>query len=229
MSYILEALKKSQAERQLGELPSIHAPQVQLHPAPVAGGARRLPLWLGLGAACIAAIGLWLWQPWQAAVPVAAPLAAAVPAPVAAVAPAPAPVVAAPVAVPAPAPVVAAAPAPVVARPVPAPVSMPEPAPVQPAPVAKAAPVPAAPVPAAVPVEEIIPGLRDLPEPIQRQIPAIALGGYIYSKDPADRLLLIDKVQRHEGEEVAPGLVLDKLQPKAAIFSFRGYRYRVPY
>ena len=99
----------------------------------------------------------------------------------------------------------------------------------QPAPVAKAAPVPAAPVPAAVPVEEIIPGLRDLPEPIQRQIPAIALGGYIYSKDPADRLLLIDKVLRHEGEEVAPGLVLDKLQPKAAIFSFRGYRYRVPY
>ena len=227
MSYILEALKKSQAERQLGELPSIHAPQVQLHPAPAAGGARRLPLWLGLGAACIGAIGLWLWQPWQAAVPVAAPLAAAVPAPVAAVAPAP--VVAAPVAVPAPVPVVAAAPAPVIARPVPVPVSMPEPAPVQPAPVAKAAPVPAAPVPAAVPVEEIIPGLRDLPEPIQRQIPAIALGGYIYSKDPADRLLLIDKVLRHEGEEVAPGLVLDKLQPKAAIFSFRGYRYRVPY
>ena len=232
MSYILEALKKSQAERQLGELPSIHAPQVQLHPAPAAGGARRLPLWLGLGAACIGAIGLWLWQPWQprqAAVPVAAPLAATVPAPVAAVAPAPTPVLAAPVAVPAPAPVVAAAPAPVVARPVPAPVSVPAPAPVQPAPVAKAAPVPAAPVPAAAAVEEVIPGLRDLPEPIQRQIPAIALGGYIYSKDPADRLLLIDKVLRHEGEEVAPGLVLDKLQPKAAIFSFRGYRYRVPY
>jgi len=227
MSYILEALKKSQAERQLGELPSIHAPQVPLHPAPVAGGARRLPLWLGLGTAGIAAIGLWLWQPWQAAAPVAAPVAAAVPAPVAAVVPAP--VVAAPVVVPAPAPVIAAAPAPVIARAAPAPVSVPEPAPVQPAPVAKAAPVPAAPVPAAAPVEEVMPGLRDLPEPIQRQIPAIALGGYIYSKDPADRLLLIDKVLRHEGEEVAPGLVLDKLQPKAAIFSFKGYRYRVPY
>ncbi|MCM2566400.1 general secretion pathway protein GspB [Janthinobacterium sp. GK] len=71
--------------------------------------------------------------------------------------------------------------------------------------------------------------MRDLPEPIQRQIPAIAIGGYIYSKNPADRLLLIDKVLRHEGEELAPGLVLEKLQPKAAIFSFKGYRYRVPY
>nr|WP_229257537.1 general secretion pathway protein GspB [Duganella callida] len=55
------------------------------------------------------------------------------------------------------------------------------------------------------------------------------MGGYIYSKNPADRVLLIDKVLRHEGEEVAPGLLLEKLQPKEAVFSFKGYRYRVPY
>ncbi|MBC7860491.1 MAG: general secretion pathway protein GspB, partial [Burkholderiaceae bacterium] len=77
--------------------------------------------------------------------------------------------------------------------------------------------------------EESVGGVRDLPEPIQRQIPALALGGYIYSRDPAERLLLIDKVLRHEGEEVAPGVTLEKLQPKAAVFSFKGYRYRVPY
>ena len=68
-----------------------------------------------------------------------------------------------------------------------------------------------------------------MPEPIQREIPAISLGGYIYSKNPADRLLLIDKVLRHEGEELAPGLVLEKLLPKAAVFNYRGYRYRVAY
>ena len=92
------------------------------------------------------------------------------------------------------------------------------------------APAPAVPVPAAAAAaEDTVPGMRDLPEPIQRQIPPVAIGGYIYSKNPADRLLLIDKVLRHEGEELAPGLVLEKLQPKAAIFSFKGYRYRVPY
>jgi general secretion pathway protein B len=68
-----------------------------------------------------------------------------------------------------------------------------------------------------------------LPEPIQRQIPAIAIGGYIYSKNPADRLLLIDKALRREGDELAPGLMLEKLQPTSAIFSYRGYRYLVPY
>ena len=226
MSYILEALKKSQAERQLGELPSIHAPQVQLHGGAAASGARRGPVWLALGGilVAVAAALLW-WQPWQA--------------------PAPSPVPAAALAAAAPPPASAPVPAPLpVAAPVPAapamPVPLPEPKPVPkaqaqreapPAPAGAAAPVMplpavAAPAPAA---DESVPGMRDLPEPIQRQIPPIALGGYIYSKNPADRLLLIDKVLRHEGEEVAPGLVLEKLQPKGAIFSFKGYRYRVPY
>ncbi|HEY0588290.1 MAG TPA: general secretion pathway protein GspB, partial [Pseudoduganella sp.] len=93
--------------------------------------------------------------------------------------------------------------------------------------IAQAAPV-AAPPAAPAPAEEQVQFLRELPEPIQRAIPQITLGGYMYSKNPADRLLLIDKVLRKEGEEVAPGLILDKLQPKQAIFSFRGYRYRVP-
>jgi general secretion pathway protein B len=34
---------------------------------------------------------------------------------------------------------------------------------------------------------------------------------------------------RHEGEEVAPGLVLEKLQPKGAVMNYKGYRYRVAY
>ncbi|MEF2267399.1 general secretion pathway protein GspB [Janthinobacterium sp. LS2A] len=224
MSYILEALKKSQAERQLGELPSIHAPQVQLHDGAASGAASRAPVWLTLGGVAVAvAAALLLWQPWQAAAtaPEAAPavLAQAVPAPVPAAVP-PAVSVPAPVAVPVPVP-----PAPTIApvqhaRPVAEPKQEP------PVPV----PAPAVPVPApAAAAEETVPGMRDLPEPIQRQIPPVAIGGYIYSKNPADRLLLIDKALRHEGEELAPGLVLEKLQPKAAIFSFKGYRYRVPY
>lgn len=234
MSYILEALKKSQAERQLGELPSIHAPQVQLQGGMAASSARRGPVWLALGGItlAVAAALLW-WQPWQAPAPVPAPvpvLAAVVPPPTPpAAAPKPvpqaiaAPVVAAAVTAPAaaPAPLPGAKPAPQREAP-PAPAVVPAPA--------MPAPVPAPAVPAPAPAgDEAVPGMRDLPEPIQRQIPPIAIGGYIYSKNPADRLLLIDKVLRHEGEELAPGLVLEKLQPKAAIFSFKGYRYRVPY
>ena len=229
MSYILEALKKSQAERQLGELPSIHAPQVQLHDGAASASARRTPVWLALGGVAVAvAAALLLWQPWQA--DAAAPAAAAVvPAVLAQAVPAPLPVAAPPAAV-APAPVAAFVPPAATAAPVhhARPVAEPkQETPGQAVSPPVAVPAPAVPPPPAA--EESVPGMRDLPEPIQRQIPAIAIGGYIYSKNPAERLLLIDKVLRHEGEELAPGLVLEKLQPKAAIFSFKGYRYRVPY
>lgn len=232
MSYILEALKKSQAERQLGELPSIHAPQVQLHDGAASASARRMPVWLALGGLTVAvAAALLLWQPWQAA----ATAPALTPAVLAQAVPAPMPVAvppAVPVPVPAPAPVtqVTSVPPAATAAPVHHARSVAEPK--QETPGQAVSPPVAAPAPAVPPTpaaEESVPGMRDLPEPIQRQIPAIAIGGYIYSKNPADRLLLIDKVLRHEGEELAPGLVLEKLQPKAAIFSFKGYRYRVPY
>ena len=229
MSYILEALKKSQAERQLGELPSIHAPQVQLHDGAASASARRTPVWLALGGVAVTvAAALLLWQPWQA--DAAAPAAAAVvPAVLAQAVPAPLPVAAPPAAV-TPAPVAAFVPPAATAAPVhhARPVAEPK----QETPGQAVSPPVAAPAPAVPPTpaaEESVPGMRDLPEPIQRQIPAIAIGGYIYSKNPADRLLLIDKVLRHEGEELAPGLVLEKLQPKAAVFNFKGYRYRVPY
>jgi len=232
MSYILEALKKSQAERQLGELPSIHAPQVQLHDGAASASARRTPVWLALGGMTVAvAAALLLWQPWQAA----ATAPALTPAVLAQAVPAPMPVVvppAVPVPVPAPAPVMQVTPVPPAATAAPVHHARPVAEPKQETPGQAVSPPVAAPAPAVPPTpaaEESVPGMRDLPEPIQRQIPAIAIGGYIYSKNPADRLLLIDKVLRHEGEELGPGLVLEKLQPKAAIFSFKGYRYRVPY
>ena len=192
MSYILEALKKAQAERQLGALPTIHAPAMQDQ---AAGARYGKPLRLALGLtilAVLASLALLWRQPWQrAAAPLPAPL------PVVAVALPPAPQPRAPVAPAAPR-LVAKAPAPVSAPP-------------------------------AAATEDPVLSLRELPEPIQRQIAPLAIGGYIYSKNPADRLLLIDKVLRHEGEELAPGLTLEKLQPKSAIFNFNGYRYRVPY
>ncbi|MGW8391074.1 general secretion pathway protein GspB [Pseudoduganella sp. HUAS MS19] len=271
MSYILEALKKAQAERQIGSTPTIHAPT--LASAPVGQGARgkRAPVIVAmvLMAAAIAGLATMLVrqqpgasQPAAAIAPAAvgqAPVpAAAAPAPVAA-APAasvannaaPAATAAAPSTAPAatgqpilPQPTATTAQAraaeaptaqrgsvsqPTGPRPAGARVAeAPQPAPQKQAVNATlgAGMAPASPPPA--PMEEQVQSLRELPEPIQRAIPQVTLGGYMYSKNPADRLLLIDKVLRKEGEEVAPGLILDKLQPKQAIFSFRGYRYRVP-
>lgn len=233
MSYILEALKKAQTERQLGTAPSIHT-----MPIPTAVNERstndRVPMLMAAGGVLLAlAAGVMWWR--QASTP-AAPAPAAVLAAAPAVAPA---VIVVPPSPPAPEP--AAAPLP---KSVPAPVT---PAPRQqastnaqlPAVSAPAAALPAAkpaPKPAPQPVqvadaapEENLPFATQLPEQIQRELPKLAFGGYMYSKNPADRLLLIDNVLRHEGQEVSPGLVLEQLQPRAAVMNYRGTRYRVAF
>ena len=271
MSYILEALKKAQAERQLGSAPTIHAPPAG---APVAhgGAASRKPLFVGLGAGAlvVAAGALLLWRQHPdapAPVAVSAPAPASVPV-VPAVAQSPAaPVARVPerpaetLALSAPPPAPAAEPEPAAARaqepsrasvaqggrgaapapaPAPAPASesaagrVPEPSRARKADavrVATAADV-AAPAPAAARTpapEDNLPFLQQLPDAQQRDIPRVTFGGYMYSANPADRLLLVDKALRHEGEEVAPGLVLEKLLPKAAVMNYRGLRYRVAY
>jgi general secretion pathway protein B len=92
--------------------------------------------------------------------------------------------------------------------------------------VAEAPPVARAPEPIA---EESLRTLQQLPEAIQREVPKVSVGGYIYSPNPSERLLLVDKMLRREGEELAPGLVLERLMPKHAVMNYRGTRYRVGY
>ena len=224
MSYILEALKKAQAERQLGTSPTLHAPTLHGAEQTDVGGRLKKPLVLAMlaMAAVIAVLLVIVLRPArQVAQPAQlATMPAASPATVMAGPPPAAIAASTATATPLPAPVAA----------LPPPVATLSPAALAPA-SASVPPVVAvanAAKPGAAPEEPIV-NQRDLPEPIQRSIPQIAVGGYIYSKNPADRLLLIDKVLRHEGEEVAPGLLLEKLQPKEAVFSFKGYRYRVPY
>jgi len=299
MSYILEALKKAQAERQLGSAPDIHAPAPSHVPTPAAGASRK-PLLLGLSAGIVIAgiAGVLAWRA-QAPAPQVAVLASpaqetgevatsagpagaaaragsAVPAPMASPGAAlPAPVTTAPVsAIPvAPRELPAQAPAPrqagnavadatpparpasaaapgagEAARPrasaqrdgAPAPAARGAAAPATPAdtgaqavylpaPAPARAPDPAPLARAPEPVEENLRTLQQLPEAIQREVPRVSVGGYIYSPNPADRLLLVDKMLRREGEELAPGLVLERLMPKYAVMNYRGTRYRVAY
>lgn len=239
MSYILEALKKAQAERQLGNAPTIHAPAPS-YAAPASTGNRK-PLLVGLGAGALvvaAGAAFLLRQP---------PAVAPAPSPVQ-VASVVAPTVVASVQEPAPAIIVPAPVEPAADAPKPketASRARPDVA----APVAKAPrradpeppgreeaveAIPEAPRAAVLPAtqasaDDSVGPVQSLPEAVQREVPKVAFGGYIYSPNPAERLLLVDKTLRREGEEVAPGLVLERLLPKAAIMNFRGYRYRVAY
>jgi general secretion pathway protein B len=212
MSYILDALKRADAERERGAVPGLHAQQNTALAAP-APARSRLRLWLISGAVLTLssiAAGLWLWRGPASDTSLAAVQLAVV-----------APVVNAPVATP-------------VAPPPPAPVPT---VPATPAPVAPAAPTP---VPAAVPAAvaalpqpvapvaaPLVPLLSELPEDIRRQIPALVITGAVYSETPAQRLLLVNNLVLNQGGQAAPEVSLEEIRPKSSVFSFRGTRFRV--
>lgn len=70
---------------------------------------------------------------------------------------------------------------------------------------------------------------RELPEQIQREIPAFTIGGYIYSGNRADRSVLINNRLLREGDEIAPGLALEQMTQNGMVLNYKGHRYRRSY
>ncbi|MEQ1682518.1 MAG: general secretion pathway protein GspB [Burkholderiaceae bacterium] len=229
MSYILDALRRADAERERGSVPGIHAQPAMLGEADSeAPRAARPRLWAGLAFALVllAGLGWWLWG-HDTPPPAAAPVLV-VPAP-AVVSPAPLPVPA-PVAAP---PLVAALPP----APVPAPPRAAEPVRAAPArapddKAARPAPgaAPKAPLPGvASAAEPRIYQLSELPDEIRRELPTLAVGGAMYSPNPANRMLIVNGQAFHEGDKLAPNLSLEQIRLKSAVLEYKGYRYGITY
>lgn len=198
MSYILDALRKSEQQRLQQSVPSLGQAPLTQPSAPASGRGR---LW-GLLAAALLLIGgivIGSLRPWQSAAPLPETVAAMPRVPVAeppvAVSPSP----------PAPAPAPVEAP---VEPAMPAPVASPPPPPLAVA--TPPAPPPAAPAskPAALP------------------LPPITITVHAYAASPRERLAGINGKLLQEGELIAPGLKLEKITEDGVILNFQGQRFR---
>jgi general secretion pathway protein B len=245
MSYILDALRRSQAERESGQVPGLNA---QPLPADRAGQVRRNAWapWLGAGLGlglCLAAAWWWLGPGAMPTPAVPAPTLAPAPAVAVTAAPAtplrlPAPALvsqAEPGLVPPTSPASQAAPAtargdmatrptvvsaPVVSAPV---VSAPA---VQPRPQAASAPPVTATAQPPVPPRTVT--LGELGADLRRELPPLAVGGAIWSENAARRFVLVNGQVVREGETAAPGVVLERIGPKSVLLRWREMRIEVP-
>jgi len=231
MSYILDALRKSDQQRKRGAAPTLLAGQAAAAP-------KQPPLLsYGLLAAALLGAGMligWL-RPWQAAqAPPRTELVAAkppesiprqaAPAPVAMV-PEPQLQNAAPLA---PA---ARAPAHVPAKPHPAARAKPETAVASRAAGSGAAvKAPAQGQAAGTAADagraQAVISMAELPLSIQQELPAMTITVHAYSGNPRDRLVGINNRMLHEGDEAAPGLRLEQITPDGMIFGYKGYSFR---
>ena len=220
MSYILDALRKADAERERGNVPGIHAQPMIGGSAPTAAPGTRMP-WPWIGAAALAVL-LVLAAGWLLTRGETREM----------VAPRPAPIAAAPVTSPPPVAATAAAPVPPAA-----PARVKE----EPLPVIRQTLPPAAPTPAAKAVAKPsaaassaggaarIPALAELPEEIRRQLPKVSIGASSFSKKAADRILVVNGQVLHEGDQITPDLVLQQIKLRAAVLAFKGLRYEIAY
>lgn len=240
MSYILDALRKADAERERDPSRGIHA-----QPAP--GAAHAAPRgarwgWMAAGGAgVLLAAGAYVaWFPAPAPVPAPRAMPSAPAAGFVLEAPRKPPVVTIADAVvppaPPPLPEPAAERAPAKTAAATAPKAAPATTPAAPAPAAAAAPSESPPVaaaPATAPggaaTPERIVAVGDLPADVQRELPKLAISGGVHSENAAQRMLVVGGQVKGEGAELAPGVVLEQIRARSAVLRFKGFRYSVPY
>lgn len=224
MSYILEALKKSEQERGHGSAPGIQS----VHSSGIRYSTTRSPVWpfvLMIAVAInLAALAYFIFEGRQPAAPAhTAPAAVARPAATGMAAAAPG--------VSSPAPEDSAIPALMVPAREPEPSVRPEPV-ETPAATTRAAPAASADAVTTdyasrglQPAGAYTPQRNELPAVIERQIPIMDFSAHVYSSNPRQRSIVINGRFMEEGEAVSSDLVLDEITPGGAIFDFLGYRF----
>jgi general secretion pathway protein B len=68
---------------------------------------------------------------------------------------------------------------------------------------------------------------EQLPPDIRTALPQFAIGGSVYSADPTARSLIVNGQLYRERDRLTQELSLEEIKLRAAIFSFRGYRFEV--
>lgn len=224
MSYILDALRKSDQQRQRGTTPTLLTTQ-----AAAAESRRPAYLLYGLLAAALLGVGVaigWL-QAWQQApvTPVAAPVAVKSPEPARLLVPQPLPEVSVKVEPALPLqtspPTEPAATVPIAQKDVETPrqavaAAVPTPAPEQAVKVAPAEPI----------QEPTVVTMAELPSSIQQEIPVMQVSLHAYSAKPKASLVSINNQLLRDGDTLASGLKLEQITPDGMIFSYKGYRFR---
>ena len=68
--------------------------------------------------------------------------------------------------------------------------------------------------------------LAELPLTIQQELPTLTIQLHSYSSKPANSLVSINSRLMKEGESLTPELRLEQITPDGVVFSYKGYRFQ---
>lgn len=91
-----------------------------------------------------------------------------------------------------------------------------------------AAPVRTAPPAAATPAEENLPTINDITTSGKAQLPAVHLDIHVYATAPANRFVFINMKKYREGESTAEGLLVEQIRRDDVVLNHQGTRFVLP-
>ncbi len=221
MSFILDALKKSESDRQRQSGPALFEVKV----APPRTG---LPLWaVAVAALLVVNLAIVMWMLWRHP---AARTADASMADTSAAAPAPRPAPPPQAATPAPAPPPVSLPAPAASPPAAAPVLRPTAggAAENPDDYAPAAEPAAAPLLGNRVRRDTVDGVplyQDVAATPGARIPQLRLDLHVFAPQPQERFVMINMHKLREGDSLPEGVHVDSITPEGAVLSYSGSRF----
>jgi len=72
-----------------------------------------------------------------------------------------------------------------------------------------------------------IPSRSELPARLQQSLPVINIEGHIYDDKPQSRMLIINGMMRREKQSIGSGLQLEEITPDGAILSYQGTAFHM--
>lgn len=69
--------------------------------------------------------------------------------------------------------------------------------------------------------------LSELPEGVRKALPDFSIAAFLYSEDPFSRMVRINGRMLREGEDLSPGLRLEEITPDGVIMRHQDYRFSV--
>ncbi|RWX54002.1 general secretion pathway protein GspB [Photobacterium chitinilyticum] len=70
--------------------------------------------------------------------------------------------------------------------------------------------------------------LGELPASVQNRIPPLNFETHIYSSTANSRWVKVNGREAYEGDEIAPGVVLRRIEPRQVVFDFESYLVEMP-
>ena len=77
-------------------------------------------------------------------------------------------------------------------------------------------------------VPDNAPLLQQMSEDFQRALPPLKVSIHVYAPDPSQRILFVNNRQYHQGDLIDGDIRVEEIVPDGAVLSYRGERFKLP-